>query len=125
MFLDDKTKVVRTYVLIMKINFSIILSFHMNLMVIFHSTIAGTILTVRIIFAGSHDEEQTAKSMAFADLRRRHYNRAGPGDRGGDPSDRQSGFRRVQNEWRTRHFPGGMALRFVIPQELQRHVDQR
>jgi len=82
-------------------------------------------LTPIMIFSGPHDEEQAAISMAFAGLRHRHYNRAGPGDCGGNPSDRQSGFHRVQNERRTRHLPGGMALRFVIPQELQRHVDQR
>lgn len=63
--------------------------------------------------------------MAFADRRYRHHNRACPGDRRGDPLDRQPEFHCIENERRTRHIPGGMALRFVVPQKLQRHVDQR
>lgn len=78
-----------------------------------------------IIFAGSHDEEQAAISMAFAGLRHRLHNRAGPGDRRGDPLDRQPELQRVENERRTRYIPGGMAFRFVVPQELQWHMDQR
>lgn len=78
-----------------------------------------------IIFAGSHDEKQAAISVAFASLRHRFHNRVGPGDRRGDPLDRQPEFHLIKNKRCTGYIPGGMALRFVVSQELQRHMDQR
>lgn len=82
-------------------------------------------IIAHVIIAGPHDEEQAAISAAFASLRPRRHNCTGSGDRGDDPFDRQTRILGVHNGRRAWHLSVGLALRFVIAREFQRHVDQR